>query len=650
MSDTEPAESPAPQSATLRIVPPILGGGLTLLAIVWVLDVAPLLGIALFVEQLLAIVMGLATSAVYLTMPARKDTPRLRVPWYDGLAAIAAMALMIHITIAYERLLIDVSQRTPETLIIGILTVALTMEGLRRAAGWALFWVVVVFMAYALLADQVPGQLEGRGIPPKQLLIYLALDNNGLLGTPLKVGTTIVVAFILMGQLLFVSGGGQFFTDLAMATVGRRRGGAAKIAVAASALFGSISGTSVSNVVSTGTITIPMMRAAGYTAVQAGAIEAVASTGGQLMPPIMGAAAFLMAEFLEIPYTDVIFAAVIPALLYYFAVFIQVDLIAARDHISVVDSELPRTRRVLAQGWHFIIPFVVLLYAMFELLVEPQVAAIYASAVLLITGSVAGYGPHRMRPKDFLTSVWKTGLMMVGLFMILAGASFVIAVLNVTGLNFALTQALVQLGGGSLIALLLIAAVVCIILGMGMPTIGVYVLLATLIAPALVEVGVPALAAHLFILYFGMMSMITPPIAFAAYAAATITGADSWATGWASMRIGWVAYLIPFLFVATPGLMLEGAAGIIAVNVATTAFGVYLVSLAFIGYFSRPLSVTQRLVVGAAGFAAVAPAAIIGEVGLFVTAAGVAVGAAFLASQVVAQRRARAEAEAEAAE
>ncbi|MBT4590204.1 MAG: TRAP transporter fused permease subunit, partial [Rhodospirillaceae bacterium] len=411
--------------------------------------------------------------------------------------------------------------------------------------------------------------------------------------------------------------------------MGRRRGGSAKIAVIASALFGSISGTAVSNVASTGVITIPMMRRSGYGAIQSGAIEAVASTGGQLMPPIMGAAAFLIAEFLEIDYVDVIIAAALPALLYYFAIFIQVDLLAAREKITVVDEDIPSVRAVLSRGWHFLIPFLVLLYAMFGLMVEPEVAALYAAVFIVISGMLRGYGSKRLRLMDTIKALSSSGMVMLELFMILAGAGFVIGVLNITGLGGALAQAVVNLGDGNLFVLLIIAAVICIILGMGMPTVGVYILLATMVAPAIIQAGVPQLAAHMFILYFGMMSMITPPIAMAAFAAATISKTAPMATGWASMKLGWVAYVIPFMFVISPPLLMQGAAWEILLAIVMSMIGVYFFSVTVIGYFSRGLDTIQRALLAAAGIGAMVPYAAF-QYGVWINAVAIVLGTTLL--------------------
>jgi TRAP transporter 4TM/12TM fusion protein len=390
-------------------------------------------------------------------------------------------------------------------------------------------------------------------------------------------------------------------------------------------------------------MTIPLMRKAGYSATHAGAIEAIASTGGQFMPPIMGAAAFLMAEMLEVPYAEIVIAAIIPSLLYYFAVFIQVDLIAAKDNIKFIDETMPRAKEVLRDGWHFVLPFGVLIYTLFELNLPPERAAIYSTASLVIS-FFKGYRGGKLRISDLYDIFSSTGRLVIELVMIVATAGFVIGILNLTGLGFALTFALVGIAGDSLLLLLLISAVICIVLGMGMPTLAIYVLLGALIGPAIVEAGIPAIPAHLFILYFGMMSMITPPIALAAFAAATLTKADPMATGFAAMKFGWTAYLVPFLFVYSPTLILFGDPADIVINVATAIIGTYLGSVAVIGYFSRKLNTVLRIVLGVAGLGAMLPFDTFdGASAINIT--GVVIGCAIITFEIIAGkgRKARSE-------
>jgi len=619
------------------IVVNVLTGLLTVICLAWVLDVPRYLGYAFYREQLLAPVLGLAIAAMFLSVPAGK-TRGARPPWYDWVLAALGLGAMLWITAQYSRLLIDLAFRTPEVVALGAVILVLVLEGLRRTTGYALLTVVLLFLAYAMVGPFVPGQFRARPVDFDWMLVYLSFDPSALFGSPMTVGATVVVIFIWMGQLLFKAGGGQFFTDIAMALMGRQRGGPAKIAVVASALFGSISGSAVSNVASTGIITIPMMKRSGYSARDAGAIEAVASTGGQLMPPIMGAAAFLMAEFLEVPYRTIMLGALVPAFLYYLAVFIQVDLVAAREKIDMVDQELPRARDVLRMGWHFLVPFVVLLYALFQWNEEAEIAAIYACVSIIVLGMIFSYKGARLHPRDILGSFSATGSVMIELFMILGGAGFVIGVLNLTGLGFTLTLVLVQVGAGNLYVLLVVAALVCIVLGMGMPTSGVYILLATLVAPAIVKAGADPLAAHMFILYFGMMSMITPPIALASFAASTISGASPMATGFQAMRLGWVAYIIPFMFVLSPTLLMKGDAVHIVLNILTASFGVYLISVAFADYFVRRLHWPVQLLMMLAGLMTIFPDSAIGVGGL-IDAAGVVLGLLLLAYEYRSVRR-----------
>ncbi len=431
---------------------------------------------------------------------------------------------------------------------------------------------------------------------------YLGLDSSSLLGLPMVVGTTIVITFVFFGQLLLHSGGAAFFNDLSLALMGRYRGGSAKIAITASSLFGSISGVAVSNIVATGIVTIPMMKKAGFSPRLAAAVEAVASTGGQLMPPVMGAVAFLMADFLELPYQSIVVAALVPAILYYVALFIQADLEAAKNGIERVEEHLiPKFWDVIKAGWIFILPFAALIYALFSLNWRAETAALLASGVVLLLGLFVGYKGQRMTLLQVWRSFSDTGNSVLDVLMIVAGAGFIIGTLQVTGLGFAFTLFIVEAGGENLFLLLLIAAVLCIVLGMGMPTVGVYILLAIIIAPSLVEVGVTPLAAHMFIFYLGMMSLITPPVAVAAFFAASIAKAPPMATGWTCMRFGWTAYVVPFLFVFSPSLLLQGTLDDLIVDVSSAIAGVWLVSAGMIGYFARPMDLLGRAAFLSAG-------------------------------------------------
>ena len=598
----------------------------------WSVGIYQILALSIYTEQFAAAMLGAGLALAYLHLPARRHAPRTRVPWYDWLLASASFGAAMYLAVRYAQLVDIILLRPLDAVLVGSALIALIFEALRRGTGKTLPVIVAVFIAYALLANHVPGPLQGRATDWQRLVGYLVIDINGMLGLPLKIGATIVVTFILFGGLLSATGGSRFFTELALAGMGRFRGGSAKIAVVASALFGSISGSAVANVVATGVVTIPMIKKSGYAPHQAAAIEAVASTGGQLMPPVMGAAAFLMAEFLQIPYSEVVLAALVPALLFYVALFIQADLEAARRGITRVDeADIPRWRDVLP-GLHFAVPFAVLIIALFAYNMQPETAVLWSALALIVGAFAFGYGGQRPRLKPLLDTFRSTGIAVIEIILITAAAGFVIGVLSISGLGFNLTLALVQIGGGNLILLLALAAVVCILLGMGLPTVGVYVLLAALVAPAMVEVGIEPIAAHLYVMYFGMMSMITPPVAVAAYAAAGLAHADPMRTGWEACRFGWSAFIVPFLFVLSPTLLLIGAPAEIALALVTATLGIWLGSIATIGYFMRPMGTGLRILFGAAGILALIPAgafpgAVITDI------AGAGLGAALIARE-----------------
>ncbi|WP_114965098.1 TRAP transporter permease [Alkalilacustris brevis] len=594
--------------AVWRPIANILATCITLVAVGWALGVPRMLGISYYPQQILAVILGLSMAVAFVSMPLRRSALRDRLPWYDAVAAIACLGAVGYIVLYYPQMVNLIFMGPMNIWLPGVIMTLLLLEALRRATGWALVIIISVFLLYALFGNLVPGRMQGRAQSFEVLAGYMALDSNGILGIPMAVAGTVVVAFILFGQLLNVSGGSNFFTDAALLVMGRFRGGAMKIAVLASALFGSVSGSAVANVVGTGVVTIPLIKRDGYPSHKAGAIEAVASTGGQLMPPVMGAAAFLMAEFLGVPYTNIVLAALAPSLLYYVALFIQADLEAAKLGISSVPkSRIPPRSEVLT-GLHFLFAFVVLMYALFSLNWQPERAAMAAAASVIVTSLVLGYRKARPGLDTIIGAVPKTGFSVVEILLISGASGIVIGVLNVTGLSFNLTYALVQIGAGSMIALLALSALVCIVLGMGLPTLGVYVLLAALVAPALIQTGIEPIAAHLYVLYFGMMSMITPPIAMAAFAAASIARAAPMATGFAAMRFGWSAYVIPVLFVFSPSLLMIGAPLQIGLALFTAVIGVWLVSAALAGFMAERMTPFVRVLFGSFGMLALLPA------------------------------------------
>ena len=611
---------------------------MTLTAVAWALSLNRYLGLGLYPQQFFAAMMLFVLPVSYLTLPARRSTQRVTVPYLDVVLGGTSMIVMGYIALRYPDLVLRIFGHPLEVWLPGLVALLLVLEALRRATGWALVIIIGVFILYALFGDVFPGRLQGRAQDWQLLSGYMAFDSNGILGLPISVASTVVVAFILFGVLLNLTGGSVFFTDAAMLAMGRFRGGAMKIAVVASGLFGAISGSAVANVVGTGVVTIPMIKRDGYPAHKAAAIEAVASTGGQLMPPVMGASAFLMAELLAVPYSSIVMAALVPALMYYTALFIQADLEAARMGIKAVPRDQIPDRRLVLRGLHFALAFAVLIYLLFWQRYQPERAALWAGLVLIGTAMALGYRGERPGLRKIFSSLAITGHNVVEILLISAASGIVIGVLNITGLSLNLTYSLVQLGGGNVVILLALSALICIVLGMGLPTLGVYVLLAALVAPALVQVGIEPIAAHLYVLYFGMMSMITPPIALAAFAAASIARAPSMATGWAAMRFGWSAYVIPVLFVFSPTLLLIGAPLDIALALVTALVGVWLISAALAGFFARPMTAMRRVLFAVAGLLALLPAGMF-EGAIYTDLAGVVGGAVLMALDVRAARQ-----------
>ena len=586
------------KSLVLRVATTTLSVTISLLGIAWATDFYRLVGLYFLTEQFLAAVLGIGLTLVFVTRPFFRNGPRRNfIPWYDGVLAIISLSTGLYLAWAYPIILADFFNSPTDGLVTSWVLFVLVIEALRRTTGWSLVVVVLAFAFYALVGHLVGGDLQTSEVKLNDMVFYLGVDSSGIFGLVLLIGTTVVIPFVFFGNLLQSSGGSGFFNDLSLGLMGKYRGGAAKISILGSTLFGSISGIVVSNILATGVITIPMMKKSGFKPEQAAAIEASASNGGQLMPPVMGAVAFLMADFLQISYAEVAIAALVPAILYYLALFIQADLEAAKAGILRVPAkDIPNIVRVVAQGWFFALPFAVLIYSLFWLNRSAANSAILASVAIMFIGFLFGYASRKLTLRDVWNALINTGQSSVDIIMISAAAGLIMGILQLTGLGFALTLLLVKLGSGDIFLLLFIAAIMCIILGMGMPTLGVYVLLAVLVAPSLVEVGILPIAAHMFILYLGMMSFVTPPVAIAAFFAANLAKADPMKTGLMAMRFSWPAYIIPFLFVFSPSLLLQSDSFLITlVTLGTAAIAVWFISAGMIGFGLRRMSSAVRL-------------------------------------------------------
>ncbi len=582
---------------------------------------------ALHTEQFLAALLAIATPLLYLRVPA--DGSRARtgpVPWYDIAAAIIACAGAIYIAVRFPELSERVSRHPWEGLGVAAVMLVLFLEGLQRTVGIELFLTTIGFIVLAMLGGWLPGEFAARSIPLPRLTYYLIWDSTAALGVTMKIVATIVVVYVLFGHVLFKAGGAKFFTDIAMALMGKYRGGPAKVAIVGSSLFGSISGNIVSNVMTVGAVTIPLMKRVGFRPHLAAAIEACASTAGQIMPPVMGVAAFIMAEYLQVPFYEVALAALIPAILFYIALFIQVDLEAARSNIQPMHpDEIPRLGKVLKEGWYFLLPFGVLIWALFWGNYEPEVAGLIAIAVMLVLGVAFPYEGKRLGWRDLYVMVRDTGTSVLDLFMLGAAAGVMIGALGYSGVGFTLTLVMVLIAGGSLIALLVLSAIVNIILGLGLPTVWVYIVLATLVAPALIKMGIDPMAAHMFIMYYGCLSMISPPVAIAAFVAANLAGAEPNRTGWVAMAFGWTLFVIPFLFVFSTTLLMKGDPGSIALDFALACVGVWFISAAMMGYAVRPMTLFERTYYALIGVCTFMPSVAFG-MGRWINLAGVVAG------------------------
>lgn len=564
-----------------------------LAALVFILDLPLyLFDKSLFSQQYLALILGLVLAYFFLGKHGAggKRTP----PWWDVLLALASLVTGLYVAINYHYLLITISRIEQIRVVLATVTVLLVLEATRRVAGWTLVIVVSAFIFYAAYGNMMPGVLEIRAVPWNRLLTQLYLGDNFLYGLPLRISATTVFAFILFGKFLFGVGGGEFFIDLANSITGHQRGGPAKASVIASSMFATLSGSAVANVAATGTVTIPLMKRIGYSPVFAGAVEAAASTGGQIAPPVMGAAAFIMAEFLGIPYKTVVITAIVPAFLYYLCVFIQVDLEAGKLNLKGFPRhEMPVLKKVFASGWIFLIPMVMLVYSLFFLYLAPERAVLYSLGVLLVICLLKDKTRKELR--KFGSLLESTTQTLIEVLVICAAAGFVVGLINNTGLGFTFSRIFASHAGENTFFLLVISMVVSIVLGMGMPVTASYLLLAVLVAPAMATLGFPPLLAHFFLFFYGTLSFLTPPVALASYVAASMAGASMMKTSLTAIRLAIVGFVVPFLLIYNPPLVFIGSPVevVYAIVMASIAVACYAVGVA--GYLFRDLNIPTRL-------------------------------------------------------
>jgi TRAP transporter 4TM/12TM fusion protein len=514
------------------------------------------------------------SSLIFFLYPlSRKFSPKRRPSFLDIFFWLISAGICVWIFINSYDIMNRAGRFLDVDVVIGSMLILLVLEAARRSTGWPVPLVAIVFILYSLLGPYLPELLIHKGYSIKRLSTYLALSTDGVFGVPLGVSANFIFLFILYGAILQKSGAGKFFTDLAFSLTGWTRGGPAKAAVTSSCFFGMISGSSVANTVTTGSFTIPLMKRTGYPAHFAGAVEASASTMGQIMPPIMGAAAFLMAEFLGIPYIKVCIAAAIPAVLSFFAVFMQVHFRAVLMGIKGIPrADLPSFKATLLGGWHHLISIVLLVYFLL-LNYSPERAVFWA---ILGTIAFSYMRRHtRMNLKDIVGALKDGAIGSVEVAAACAAAGLIIGCITMTGLGLRFSQLIVDLSGGHLILALPFTMIACLALGMGVPTTAQYIIISALVAPALIQLGVVAIAAHLFIFYFGTRADITPPVALAAYAGAGIAGSNPMKTGVTAFQLGIAGYIVPFMFVYGPELLILGSISKIVFATLTATFGVY---------------------------------------------------------------------------
>lgn len=544
------------------------------------------IGYALIENRYFYLLLALMLPVTFLLVPAGRWAAQTAIPWYDVLAALLAAAVNIFF-LANGLKILDLGWEMSAPSHVWIAAAVLwllVVEATRRAGGIALAIIVIVISFYPIYADMVPGPIAGFSSSFPTTAGYHAMSGESILGIPLRAFGNLVIGFIIFGAALQYTGAGKFFIDLAFALLGHVRGGPAKVAIFASGLLGSMSGSVITNVLTTGVMTIPAMRRTGLERAYAGGVETCASTGGVLMPPVMGAVAFIMAHFLSVPYVDVAIAATVPSLLYFFGLFVQIDSHAARTGIQGLPrKELPRVRQTLKEGWHYLIAFALLVF-MLLVLKREVLAPYYATPVLILLNQIKHQ--NRWGWKDLMEFIDSLGKLFSELIAILAGVGLVIGALSVTGLAGTLVNDLLHIAGGSPYILLLMGAVTSFILGIGMTVTAAYIFLAILLAPALIQGGLNPMSVHLFILYWGMLSFITPPVALGAFAAATVAGSSPMKTGFEAMRLGSIIYFIPFFFVLDPAFIFQGTWERSVWVISCAAIGIVFVAAGLQGHLS----------------------------------------------------------------
>jgi len=572
------------------------------LALFHLLNVSGIVVVSTMVVRVfhLMIILGLvflrATDAVSSSKP-----PVAKI--FSLLLFAAALGSGAYLLVRWDEIALSGGITNSTDVVVGAIIVALVLEATRRAVGKVLSLITLVFLLYPFLSPYLPGLFNSRGIRFETLVSFLSNSGQGIYGIPLGVASTYIVMFTIFGSFLSEFGAGDFFFRLASSITRGFRAASAKTAVLFSTLLGMISGSAAGNVAVTGSFTIPLMKREGYQPHQAGAIEAVVSTGGQIMPPVMGAAAFIMAEIVGTPYVNIMKAGLIPALLFFLSILFVVHLQAVKSDLKIQDRPVEQTGSTLdtvVSGLPFIVPFLTLI-GMMLLGYSPVKASFFAIVILVATYLVSSRQINRALAEKIARAMSSGVRNAVPISIACAAAGIISAVLSATGLGSKLSGFIISMSGGVPVIALVLTMLAAIILGMGLPTTAAYLILATVVAPALADMGVPLLTAHMFVFFFGCVSTITPPVALASYVAAGVAGADINKVGWTAFRYGMVCYVLPFAFFYGPGLLAQGSVVEIALAVLSGVGGVFILATAIVGYFRGDLSVPIRIAVAIAG-------------------------------------------------
>jgi len=609
-------------SGPLGWVSNLLAICLPIYSFLFIMDLLTPIGMFIYSGTHNAIFLAAVLTLLFLYMPASRSAPKERVPWYDFLFIAFTLASVLYIAVSFEKLLLAGGVGiTWAEKILGLLAILVVMEAVRRTTGWSMIIIVLFFLIHAKFTYLFPGPLHGPQFSVARVLNYLYLSNQGIFGMVLTIAATIIVSFMTFGAFLDVSGAGQTFMKLALASLGHVRGGAAKVAVLGSALFGTVTGSPNAEIGVIGNFTIPLMKRIGYTPSFAAAVEAAAACGGVIDPPVMGAVAFVMADFTGIGYGEIAVAAIIPAILYYLSLFFQLDLrAAATGLVGLPKEELPKVKETLKECWLLFLPIAVLIVWMMVLLEDPNQSVYIALGALIL---LSLFNPrNRLTPKKFIKALENSGKSMIEITPVCAIAGLIVGSVTLTGLGINLSGLLVTFSGGNLVLLSILTAVAIYIMGMGISAIASYILMAIMVAPAMVQMGVPVLVAHFFIFYVGVSMFITPPYAPAAYLAAAIAGANPMSVGYQAMKLAIVAYLVPFISIFQPALLWQGSITEIVIAFATGIIAIYALSVGFEGFFLTFLYWPERLIWLAGGFLLFVPSIPLIAPGLLLIAIG----------------------------